>query len=58
MADARGEKIVTSVPRSLWNFMLRLDALAQLIVGDVDGTGRNRDRRIFQRGNLRVAKDL
>jgi hypothetical protein len=57
MADARGEKIVTSVPRSLWNFSCGW-TLAQLIVGDVDGTGRNRDRWIFQRGNLRVAKDL
>ena len=57
MPAARGEKIVTSVPRSLLQLELRaLDALADLVVAR-SSSGRDGSlRRVLERGDLLLAK--
>jgi hypothetical protein len=54
--DARGEKMVRSVPRSRWQLELRaLDALAYLVVADAQRCLGRSPGRIVDRGNLLLA---
>ena len=58
IAEARGEKIVTSVPRSLWNFSCGCTASRSWSSVIVSAPLGARLRRVLERCNLFVAERL